>query len=339
MASVQELLLALDADKSPFISLLEGAAGGVSRAQENSLDRTVKLMAIRQEMDNQRRLAQQDAMIRQMIGASEAQTTSQLNATASPNPVFPTQKLKTTFKSDSKTGRYSPTFETTDETLKPTNLSSEKYTDTEGKVRIGRWHPQQGLIQSPDDPIAPPQASAGTSLKPPPGFRFTANGDLEAIPGGPADEKLKDKAAKSEFLDEKTNQVYKLYETARDGLMSGLENSLTGPIVGRAPAFTSSQQIAEGAVAAMAPVLKQLFRVSGEGVFTDKDQDLLLKMVPKRTDRPDAAKAKIENIDRIVRAKLGVGTNATPADPDTQPPTSSTATTRKIGRFEVSVEP
>lgn len=98
----------------------------------------------------------------------------------------------------------------------------------------------------------------------------------------------------------------KLYETARDGLLSGLGNSDTGPIIGRLPAFTSEQQIAEGSVAAMAPVLKQLFRVAGEGVFTDRDQALLLQMIPTRTTRPEAREEQIRNIDNIVKAKLGI---------------------------------
>jgi hypothetical protein len=56
----------------------------------------------------------------------------------------------------------------------------------------------------------------------------------------------------------------------------------------------------------MAPVLKQLFRVAGEGVFTDRDQALLLQMIPTRTTRPEARAAQIENIDKIVKAKLGM---------------------------------
>lgn len=95
-----------------------------------------------------------------------------------------------------------------------------------------------------------------------------------------------------------------LYEAAIEGARSGLEGSTTGPIMGRLPALTANQQIAEGGVAAMAPVLKQLFRASGEGTFTDKDQELLLRMVPTRTDLPASREAKLQNIDRIVRAKL-----------------------------------
>ena len=56
----------------------------------------------------------------------------------------------------------------------------------------------------------------------------------------------------------------------------------------------------------MAPVLKQLFRVAGEGVFTDRDQALLLAMIPTRATRPEARNKQIQNIDNIVKAKLGI---------------------------------
>lgn len=104
--------------------------------------------------------------------------------------------------------------------------------------------------------------------------------------------------------------TYDLYQTARDGLLSGLENTFTGPFMGKFPAITSNQQTAEGGVAAMAPVLKQLFRVAGEGVFTDRDQALLLQMIPTRDTLPEARSKQIQNIDNIVKAKLGISSNS-----------------------------
>lgn len=105
---------------------------------------------------------------------------------------------------------------------------------------------------------------------------------------------------------EQRHQTWEVYRVGRDALMSALKGTSTGPLAGRFPAVTSEQQTAEGAIAAMAPVLKQLFRSAGEGVFTDRDQELLLDMLPKRTDSPAAAEAKIANIDAIVAAKLGM---------------------------------
>jgi hypothetical protein len=146
--------------------------------------------------------------------------------------------------------------------------------------------------------------------KVPAGYRLTEQGNLEAIPGGPTDPKV---VAGNEQVKAQTekNIAYKVYETARQGLISGLEDTETGPLAGRLPAVTTAQQTAEGAVSAMAPVLKQLFRTAGEGTFTDRDQELLLRMVPTRTDTPEARANKIANIDSIVKAKLGI--------PDDQP--------------------
>jgi hypothetical protein len=100
------------------------------------------------------------------------------------------------------------------------------------------------------------------------------------------------------------------YNAAMSGLQEALGNTAGGYLAGRVPAVGPDAQIAEGAIAAVAPVLKQLFRTSGEGVFTDKDQQLLMDMVPKRTDEPEAQRAKMANIDAIVRAKLGQGAQA-----------------------------
>lgn len=100
--------------------------------------------------------------------------------------------------------------------------------------------------------------------------------------------------------------VYDTYQSAMDEVKASLGKTTTGPIAGRLPAYTAGQQTAEGAVSAMAPILKQLFRSAGEGTFTDKDQELLLKMVPTRTDRPEAREAKINNINQIVKSKLGL---------------------------------
>ena len=100
---------------------------------------------------------------------------------------------------------------------------------------------------------------------------------------------------------------YNLYKVARDGLVAALEGAQTGPIAGRLPAMQAADQNAESAVASMAPVLKQLFRSAGEGVFTDKDQQMLLDMMPTRRTLPEARKAAMDRIDAIVAAKLQGG--------------------------------
>ena len=110
---------------------------------------------------------------------------------------------------------------------------------------------------------------------------------------------------KLEETQRKNSEALNLYETGIKGLKSGLDQSKTGPVAGRLPAVTTGSQIAEGNISAMAPILKSIFRASGEGVFTDKDQQLLLEMLPTRKDTKEAREAKINNVDAIVRAKLG----------------------------------
>lgn len=112
----------------------------------------------------------------------------------------------------------------------------------------------------------------------------------------------------------------RVYESGMAGVYEGMKGTATGPIVGRLPALTDAQQIAQSTTAAMAPVLKQMFRVAGEGTFTDKDQELLMQMVPTRVDSPAAREAKMANVDNIVRAKL----NMPPPQKATNPKTGET---------------
>lgn len=134
----------------------------------------------------------------------------------------------------------------------------------------------------------------------------------------------------------KTNRsnakAMEVYEVAMSGLNDALGGTYTGPIVGLVPAMTANQQIATGAVAAMAPVLKQLFRSAGEGTFTDSDQRLLLDMVPTRKDLPEARASKIRNIDAIVRAKL----SAQEESPKEPRPTSGQGGRARSKQFQIN---
>lgn len=102
-------------------------------------------------------------------------------------------------------------------------------------------------------------------------------------------------------------RTFETYQVGMKALESALDKAETGPIAGRLPAVTAAAQTAEGAGATMAPVLKTLFRDAGEGTFSQGDQDLLMKLVPNRTEHPEARKAKIQMIDEIVKSRLGVG--------------------------------
>lgn len=99
-------------------------------------------------------------------------------------------------------------------------------------------------------------------------------------------------------------RTLEVWNVAKGGLERALSGTRTGPEQALVPAVTAGQQTADGAVAAVAPVLKQLFRSAGEGVFTDRDQALLLEMVPTREDHEETRVAKLQMIDAIIQAKL-----------------------------------
>lgn len=113
---------------------------------------------------------------------------------------------------------------------------------------------------------------------------------------------LADEAAKTKA----NSDVFSIYEVGMGAVADALGDTSTGFFAGRIPSITASQQIADGAIAAIAPVLKQLFRSAGEGIFTDKDQELLLAMIPTRKTTPEAIASILSNVDAIVKAKLGI---------------------------------
>lgn len=113
--------------------------------------------------------------------------------------------------------------------------------------------------------------------------------------------------AKRSVTQQERDATYQLYDTAITQLKSGFDGAITFPGMALMPGLTAQQQIAQGGVSAMAPVLKQIFRVAGEGTFTDRDQALLLEMLPTRNDLPAARQAKLDAVDAIVRAKLQQG--------------------------------
>ena len=98
-----------------------------------------------------------------------------------------------------------------------------------------------------------------------------------------------------------------IYDAAINNMFEKLGVAWTGPGAGWLPAMTKDARIAEGAIAVMAPVLKSLFRVSGEGTFTKDDQDRLMAMLPSRNDSNEVAAAKLDAVDLVVRAQLGQG--------------------------------
>lgn len=104
----------------------------------------------------------------------------------------------------------------------------------------------------------------------------------------------------------KNKVAYKTFNMALTSYGKALKNTTTGYFAGRLPAVTASQQIADGAKAVMLPILKQIFRTAGEGIFTDKDQEALELMLPTRKDLPETGVAKLNLVNQTVALKMNL---------------------------------
>ena len=100
-------------------------------------------------------------------------------------------------------------------------------------------------------------------------------------------------------------QGLRVYEAAISKFADAVDANAGGTISGLLPMITDDRKVLDGATKVMAPVLKDIFRASGEGTFTKDDQDMLLGMLPGPKDGPSVAAKKLDMVDTIVREKLG----------------------------------
>lgn len=152
MASVQELLAAAQAQKSPFTSLLEGAAQGFGQAQNEGLSRAKQLIELEDERQaRERNKAMHETLLKKIAGGAEQATKDKFNkVTPPPTPSLPGPRLdKITLNPK---GYLTPSFEV--DTPKPSQDFT--YQDNKGKNRIGVFNPiTQERIMSEKDPLAP----------------------------------------------------------------------------------------------------------------------------------------------------------------------------------------
>ena len=120
-----------------------------------------------------------------------------------------------------------------------------------------------------------------------------------------AKERAKTQAEREKEQFDNTRSL-KAFDVGMKELAKAFGGADTGPIVGFMPNITEGRQNLKSSVSSMAPLLKNLFRSSGEGVFTDKDQELLLGMLPDEYTDKNVAQKAINRVYSIVAAKLGM---------------------------------
>lgn len=159
--------------------------------------------------------------------------------------------------------------------------------------------------------------------KAPSGYRWTANGSLEPIPGGPGDKqspqgtKQQQGVARAKMFSLNAIEAQmRRVETA----MSDMEkNGYSGFLQGRIPGtLDASSNRFDKAVAALAPLIRQLTRVPGEGAMTDYESRLAQATLPDRVDTPEGRREALASIRELVRqTKIGYQKflGNTPANP------------------------
>lgn len=115
-------------------------------------------------------------------------------------------------------------------------------------------------------------------------------------------------AAAAEKAQQKKNEkAANVYKKGMRNLYSGLSGAkMTGQVLGRLPAFTSPDQVADNAKAIMLPILKAAVREKGEGVFTDKDAEAILALIPDRISNKAAIPPIMSNVNDYMSATFGI---------------------------------
>jgi hypothetical protein len=161
MASVQELIDAANAQKSPGISAMEGLARGYLGGQQQALERAKTLIMLEQNRrEQEQRMEHQKQMRAEMALAREQGLKQSKNeAGVKQDGVTTQQKLNeiTSFETD-ESGNVSrkTTYSTPKEDDNLGVFQKVEYLDDKGKTRIGSYDRRTGrVLKGIDDPDAP----------------------------------------------------------------------------------------------------------------------------------------------------------------------------------------
>jgi hypothetical protein len=142
----------------------------------------------------------------------------------------------------------------------------------------------------------------GGQGKAPAGYRWDAEGNLAAIPGGPADKPRPGNAAAEKVA--RADRVQAEQLTNIEGLIDKLEgsNDVSGWSATLMP-FGEDLNTYNTTTAQLAAQLKPLIRGPGEGTWTDKDQEMLERLVPKADNYEGANVEVISNLRNMLNSR------------------------------------
>lgn len=346
MASVQEILLALESQKSPFESLLEGVAGGVSTAQSKAFENAKTLIALEQQRADRERLMANDQMIRQALtGQAETSTQNQLKTVGTPAtpPEAPHRlKMKATVGDE---GYLKPSFEIVE--LKETKFGAKEYQDpTTSQNRIGKLNETTGeLVTSPNDPLAVKQPMSEVDK-----LDARARAKLEK-------ERPKARGSLTETMREYDNMIREAEDIKKDPAlyaatgMTALSGAIPGTPMKRVAARLNT--LKAKTLLNVLGSLKQLSATgaSGFGQLSEIEGENIRNSVStldpnQRTEDFQAGidrfitemKARKETLRATFEDTYGEPVERRASVQSVNPPSSSSGTPKKVGRFELIEE-
>lgn len=340
MPSVQELLAVLEADKSPFISLMEGVAGGYANAQKNRIENAKRLMEIdkmRQEQElakeEQKRRIAEDLRIR-----TERDTQNKLKAQGGVPAVTPQQKQKKVQETDPKTGLWSEkiTYETED--TKP----SDFYTPDQARVLLPGDQTESLIKTFPTGQIPKDAVHQLLGMNKPQSVQFvgiqdgvpvffnpkTKTMETGKLPGqgplvsttqteGQANANLY--AQRMEEADKQLNDL-----TASTDL-----TSVSAGLQGKAPNIMKSKNVQLFEQSKRNFLNAVLRRESGAVISPTEFEEGNKQYFPTMGDSPDVLAQKAANRKTAIEGLRNAAGEA--------PPPPASGKVKKIGRFEVTV--
>ena len=349
MASVQELLAAAQAQKSPFISLLEGAAQGFGQTQGPAgLERLKAMISMQQEQEDRARAKEQnDVLMKRLAGNQEDAIKNNLNGVqAARKPNTPGDRLEVSSVSPGKYG-YAEGHYTV---IKPKSLQSKELQGPDGKPMMANFDPESGKYYDTagkviDKPVPAPKEQVIT-----PSLLYQMEKDKEKkqidiqelqVPGYALGKDVRPTQKEAQDLRQASGSM-RDFSIGVDRMVDLINKhgstKLTGEVSGEMESLAANLKL----------TLKEVQRL---GVLSASDIAFLdaqifdpsrVRSLGTRTETAvkqlNTAKTRAESLlSQSLKARGYSPMTAAPAVEGTKTPAAAPGKTMKIGRFNVTV--
>lgn len=332
MPSIQDVLLAQEAQKSPFIGLLEGIAGGVQTAQNKALENAKVLIQLQRQAEEEARLRQQDAQAKELIRQTEANTQQGLKTVGTAGtPAEPAPRLKKKITYDEK-GYGKVSFDIEEpKPLEPIDSYEKALAQQykEGKITLekfaelkaaGTGTPAQFVGIQDGKPVFfnPKTKTMETGALP-------GQGPLTATNQSESQANAKLYATRLEDADKQINDLATRFDLT----------SASAGIQGKLPNIAKSEEVQSFEQAKRNFLNAVLRRESGAVISPSEFKEGNQQYFPQFGDKPEVLTQKTLNRKKAIEGLRNAAGIFTPESKTG----GGAGKTTKIGRFDVTVEP